>query len=355
LTVESANPVLVLVGGFLGAGKTTLLLHAADKLRAAGRRVAMITNDQGGNLVDTRFAAAAGTRVEEIVGGCFCCRFSDLVNAVERLQEYHPDVILAEPVGSCIDMAATVLRPIQRFYPGRWRLAPFTVLVDPQRARELLATDADPNLAYLFSKQLAEADLLCFNKSDLHDEFPELPGRFALRLSAVTGQGVTEWLDEILAGHGSAGSRPLEVDYRQYADAEAALGWLNCHAEVTLTHEWMSPAQMVGPLLEELDRGLSQAGVSIAHLKIFDQTPAGYVKASICRNGEEPLLEGELAASASGSHDLLLNLRAPADPAVLRAIVEQASSRLPGDLRILHLESFRPAPPKPEHRIASSS
>src|SRR5215472_5506559 len=97
------NPVLVLVGGFLGAGKTTLLLEAAARLRAYGRRVAMITNDQGGELVDTRLAEAMGTAVQEVVGGCFCCRFSDLVTAVEALSVHDPEFILAEPVGSCID------------------------------------------------------------------------------------------------------------------------------------------------------------------------------------------------------------------------------------------------------------
>ena len=54
------TPTLVLVGGFLGAGKTTLLLAAGQRLRRMGKRVGIITNDQGGELVDTRFARAAG-------------------------------------------------------------------------------------------------------------------------------------------------------------------------------------------------------------------------------------------------------------------------------------------------------
>src|SRR5262249_54051058 len=148
------RPLLVLVGGFLGAGKTTLLLQAAARLRAAGHRVAMITNDQGGALVDTRLASASGTEVQEIVGGCFCCRFSDLVTAIERLRAHDPEFILAEPVGSCIDISATVLQPMRQFHGDQYRLAPFTVLVDPHRARQLLAKGADPDLAYLFNNQL---------------------------------------------------------------------------------------------------------------------------------------------------------------------------------------------------------
>ncbi len=122
--MTSINPLLVLVGGFLGSGKTTLLLKTAARLSKAGSRVALITNDQGGALVDTRLAEASGTLTEEIAGGCFCCRFSDLIDSAERLRAHHPDVILAEPVGSCIDISATVLQPIKRFYGDRFRLAP---------------------------------------------------------------------------------------------------------------------------------------------------------------------------------------------------------------------------------------
>jgi G3E family GTPase len=149
---------LILVGGFLGAGKTTLLLAAGAWLRASGVRVGVITNDQGSELVDTRLVAAAGLETEEIAGGCFCCRFSEFLRSAERLLARAPQVILAEPVGSCTDLSATVVQPILRFYPDRFRLAPLTVLVDPIRARELLRPDADPHMAYLFRMQLAEAD-----------------------------------------------------------------------------------------------------------------------------------------------------------------------------------------------------
>ena len=64
---------VVLVGGFLGAGKTTTMLAAARLLEARGERVAVITNDQGTDLVDTRLAQLVGERecrVAEVTGGC---------------------------------------------------------------------------------------------------------------------------------------------------------------------------------------------------------------------------------------------------------------------------------------------
>jgi len=348
------NPVLVLVGGFLGAGKTTLLLEAAARLRAAGRRVAMITNDQGGELVDTRLAEAMGTDVQEIVGGCFCCRFSELVNAVEDLSAHDPEFILAEPVGSCIDISATVLQPLRRLYPDRIRLAPFTVLVDPERARQLMLPDADPNLAYLFWNQLAEADLVCISKADLYTELPDLPMVTTRRISSATGQGVPEWLGEVTNGAGVSGSHVLEVDYRKYADAEASLGWLNWQADVIL-YTPTGPAQVIGAWLDDLDQRLSSARIGIVHLKAFDQAATGYIKASLCQNGTEPAVDGDLSASPAARHRILLNLRAVAAPEQLRSIVERAAENLPGSVTRLHLESFRPAPPKPQYRLTNAN
>jgi hypothetical protein len=344
-------PVIVLVGGYLGSGKTTILLEAARILQQRNRRVALITNDQGGALVDTRMAVAAGAATEEIAGGCFCCRFSDFIGATDRLSAFRPDVILAEPVGSCIDISATVLQPLKRFYAESFRIAPFTVLVDPGRARELLARHPDDYAAYLFRNQIAEADLVCFSKADLYTDFPELPGALPARLSAHAGVGVQEWLAGVLSGSRAAGSRILDVDYDAYAAAEAALGWLNARARLRLDHPLSAP-EIAGPFLDDLAARLLQASAELAHLKVLDDTSAGYVKASLCDAAGEPILEGALTASPAGDHELLVNLRARSAPEVLESIVREALQKLPGSLEILELEAFRPARPRPEHRLS---
>jgi len=51
---------LALVGGFLGSGKTTLLVALARALVERGETVAIVTNDQGDTLVDTRYARSRG-------------------------------------------------------------------------------------------------------------------------------------------------------------------------------------------------------------------------------------------------------------------------------------------------------
>jgi CobW/HypB/UreG family nucleotide-binding protein len=339
----SDKPYLVLVGGFLGAGKTTLLLAAARLLQERGMRAAIITNDQGGSLVDTRQAVAAGVDSGEVAGACFCCRFADFVAAAESLLAARPDVIFAEPVGSCADISATVLQPLKHLHADEFRLAPYSVLVDPNRAF------SDPLLTYLYEKQIAEADLVVFTKSDMSPAASPHPPAASRSVSALTGQGVAEWLDEVMGGRLSVGGKLLDIDYGRYAAAEAALGWLNWEATLQSKVPF-TPVAVVGPLLESLDAQLTHAGAAIAHLKIFDQTHTGYLRAGICRNGDEPSVAGDLMASPAHDHELVINLRAQAAPAVLEAAVVFATAELPGELRVVHRQAFQPSPPVPEHR-----
>jgi CobW/HypB/UreG, nucleotide-binding domain len=333
---------LVPIGGFLGAGKTTLILAAARVLAGRGLRAAAIFNDQGADLVDTHLAAAGGVDADQVAGGCFCCRFSDLIGAAERLRAHAPDVIFAEAVGSCTDISATILQPLKRSYADRFRVAPYSVLVDPGRV-------FDGDWRFLFEKQLEEADLICFTRADRYREFPYLDGAPLRYLSGATGEGVAEWLDEVLAGRLAPGARILDIDYERYARAEATFAWMNCTAKVEL-REPLSPAMVVGPLLERLDAALTAGGLEIAHLKLIDEAASGYLKASLIRNGEEPAVEGMMTASPAARHELLFNVRAAGDPAHLRSIVEAQFTMLPGKVEMRAIQSFRPAPPKPERR-----
>lgn len=349
---DARRPILAPLGGFLGSGKTTLILAAARVLQARGLRAAAILNDQGSELVDAGFAGASGIAADQVTGGCFCCRFSDLVDAAERLRAHAPDVIFAEAVGSCTDISATTLQPLKLHYSEEFRLAPYSVLVDAERAFELAAAGEDSDLPFLFQTQIDEADLVCFTKVDCRERFPRIDRAPVRYLSALTGQGVAEWLDEVLAGQIPAGGRILEIDYERYARAEAALAWLNCSVTVQLETA-LSPALVVGPLLDQLDAALTAAGLQIAHLKILDESPAGFLKASIVANGGEPSVQGMLDASPAGRHELLVNARAAGEPETLRRVVETQLAKLAGKIEIRTMQCFRPAPPRPEHRMAA--
>jgi hypothetical protein len=348
----SERPIIVPLGGFLGSGKTTLILAASRVLKERGLRAAAVLNDQGHSLVDTEFVGSNGIAADQVTGGCFCCRFSELIDAAERLRKYSPDVIFAEAVGSCTDISATTLQPLKLYYSHQFCLAPYTVLIDPERARELDLSDATSDLSFLFRMQIDEADLLCFNKVDRHSEFPNIAGAPVRYISALTGQGVAEWLDEVLAGEVPAGGRILDIDYERYARAEAALAWLNCSVTVKLETP-LSPALLIGPLLDEMQRALTADGLRVVHLKLSDDSASGYLKASIISNGAEPVVHGMLDASPAELHQLLLNVRAEGDPATLQRIVEEQLAKLPGEIELGNMQCFSPAPPKPEHRMAS--
>ena len=310
------KPLVALVGGFLGAGKTTLILKAAQVLRARGVVPAAVLNDQGSELVDTHFVRSRGVPSDEVTGGCFCCRFPELVEALERVSAHRPDVIFAEAVGSCTDLVATTLRPLLREYGAIYRFAPFSVLVHEQ--------PDDPELRFLFDRQLEEADLVIRRDVD-----------------------VEGWLDSLMGAGWLPGVRSISVDYERYAKAEAALGWLNGRATVR-PNPPLSPSMIVGPLLDELDGAFTQAGVRIVHLKAIGQCESGYVKASVTANGQEPTVKGVLDASPAGEHELLINLRALGAPDLLRTIVENAFAGLA--CSECSVQSFRPAAPEPYHR-----
>jgi hypothetical protein len=217
----------------------------------------------------------------------------------------------------------------------------------------MLEADADPDMRFLFDKQLQEADLVCFTKSDLYPDYPEMGIPHARQLSAKSGQGVAAWLNEVLSGAIASGDQTLEIDYSEYARAEAALAWLNLRAffEPKRLH---SPAMLLGPLLDHLDTALSAEKISIAHLKAIVTSPTGFLKAAICGNGQEPIVEGDLDASPAGKLDLLLNLRAVGEPAHVREIVEREIQKLDAGLTQFAVDCFSPAAPVPERRIAKA-
>jgi G3E family GTPase len=285
---------LILVGGFLGAGKTTLLAQAASKLSAAKMRVGLITNDQAADLVDTEMLRGKGFGVNEVAGGCFCCRFDDLVNASDKLiAEYKPDVLIGEPVGSCTDLAATVVRPMNTFHGDKIRATPFTVVVDPDRLKDMLTGEATNPLSkkvlYIYGKQLEEADVIALNKSDtlsaaeitrLSEELMRrFPQAKVVPVSAVTGDGLDAWLEYVLRD-GPAGQNIAEVDYDVYADGEAELGWLNASVKLSSDNpvDWK---RFCLDLLKYFRVLLHEKKVEAAHVKLALNAPGTALVANL--------------------------------------------------------------------------
>ena len=361
---------LVLVGGFLGAGKTTTIAGLAHRMVARGQRVAVVTNDQGSALVDTVRVQSEGLAVREVTGACFCCRFDDLVERCHDLvAAEQPDVILAEPVGSCTDLAATVINPLRRLFGDRFSAGPLIALFQPTHGMAILkggpgALPAD--VAYVLRKQLEEADAIAINRVDeipfpLVDEIASLlsarfPGRPLLRTSAVTGQGLDALLALVDGLEG--GSAPgIDVDYDRYARGEAALGWLNASSRVTGPVPFAAGPFVLG-VVEEVQRRAAAAGAAIAHLKASAVTPEGVAVANAIDASRPPRLSVD-AAPAAASAELTVNARVVADPEWLERAVRESLLAV-ADARGLKAtwasaECFRPARPQPTHREPSAA
>ena len=351
----------IMLGGFLGAGKTTTIARLACSYRDCGERVAVITNDHASDLVDSHTLRSLGLDVGEIAGACFCGDVDELITAVDQVgMAARPDVVLVEPVGSCTDMVASVIRPLQRLFADRFEIAPYGVLLKPSHGLKILSGRPgggfSPKAEYIFRKQLEEADFVAINRIDqlspkqvteleqlLSQQCPTTP---VLRLSAKTGEGFdafTAFLDQ----RGAFGQRLLALDHEEYAAGEAELGWFNGSYLVHGAASFDLDSLVLGTVtrLQEL---FGAAGVEPGHLKALGIWEGTCSIANLIASNVPAELSRAAAARVPKVH-LLINARVAADPALLAEMVQKALSDMVSSLELTitdqHTQCFRPGQP----------
>ena len=365
---------LIFAGGFLGSGKTTALSAIARRLIQRGMRVGIVTNDQTENLVDTvivkQMLGELGVPVEEVVEGCFCCKFEELIDHMEKILIHQPDALLGEPVGSCTDFVAAVANPIKIHYKDEFRFAPFSTMVDPHRVREFMLGETDTTfpeeVTYLFMKQLEESDLIVLNKIDLleDDEIRRLTsilekkfsGKKVMAVSAREGRGMDQWLEVLLSGRPGANTVLRQIDYDRYARAEAALGWLNSAIKVSAS-EGFDAGEFLKSLAETIRNAFQQKNAGIGHLKFVITSAGKATWANVTHLAVEPVISGEqLGNVLKGT--LILNARVRLEPDELEKIVRKSLSRVFKEAniryKIVELQCFSPAYPEPPYLIRDS-
>jgi cobalamin biosynthesis protein CobW len=177
------------VTGFLGAGKTTLIRHMLAN--ANGRRIALIINEFGDLGVDGDILKGCGDEtcreedIMELSNGCICCTVADdFIPTMEKLlaREDAPDHIVIETSGLALP------QPLIRAFnwpgistkvtvDGVVTVVDAKAVFDGQFAHNVAAVDAqrkldenldhDTPLSELFDDQMACADMVVVNKSDL--------------------------------------------------------------------------------------------------------------------------------------------------------------------------------------------
>jgi hypothetical protein len=224
-----------------------------------------------------------------------------------------------------------------------------------------------PKAAYIFTKQLEEADAIVVNRVDEFDaaQLDELTGliqeRYVgvpiLRVSAVTGQGF-DALVELLDRTGGFGHKVLDIDYDIYAEGEAELGWLNASFGLTAATAFDLDALLTA-ILSDLAAVCKKLGGEVAHLKLIGMDEAGaFGVGNVVSSDTEPKLS--LASGLSPREaELIVNARVAIDPAVLEAevrrVVQEQCEKAGVKLELRTSQILRPGRPVPTHRYAKAT
>jgi Ni2+-binding GTPase involved in maturation of urease and hydrogenase len=357
---------LHLVGGFLGSGKTTAIIHAAKELIAQGKRVGVVTNDQGKYLVDTAFFRLSDIPTVEVTGGCFCCNYDDLDERLEQLQnEIQPDVIFAESVGSCGDLVSTVIKPLLTLGEAGAKPTSFSVFADSRILQIRLSGEELPyseNVAYIFDKQIEEAPILVINKVDLieTEEAHALagmarsayPSKVVLLQNSLEPEHVHRWV-HLISQNGIVADQGLfEIDYQRYGSGEAQLSWLDLQYQFQTSRGdgRIFLLDLMGGLLAEI----RTHQIPIGHVKFLIQCENIESKISFTMVDEEDW-QKNVPTISEKVFDLLINARVEMPSQALyhlvRAVTERCAQQNNVEVTVISSEYFHPGFPTPTHRM----
>ena len=354
---------LLLVGGFLGSGKTTAIATAAKIFAKDNISLAVITNDQGSQLVDAAFIRSLHIAGNEVRSGCFCCNYDQFYSSIEGLKaSVHPEIIFAEAVGSCADLVATLVKPLNRFHPDiDVSLSVFAdgpVLLCSIEGRSSFVSN---DIQYIYKKQLEEAGLIVINKCDLLTENEikkvqsilksEHPGRTLLFQDSRQEASVKKWMEVIQNKAETKKLTALAIDYEKYGAGEAALAWLDASIVIHSKQRAIGKAyEFINNIADEV----SFQKFSIGHLKFFLESGEWQKKISYTR-GHNEKLDTSNSEMIADHVRVLVNARVETDPDELKKIFYSTIQKIQDQncqAEIFNLASFRPGYPKPAHRLS---
>ena len=357
---------LCLVGGFLGSGKTTAIVEAAKYLSDEKKKVGVITNDQGTQQVDGMFVKSNNIPSEEVSGGCFCCNYEDLENSIYALiDSNNPDIIFAESVGSCTDLAATVINPLLRFNPDKYEIV-LSVFADIRLLIQFLKNEKYffyDNVNYIYEKQLEEADIIVVNKIDLLNEMQlavakrliaeAYSDKIVRYQNSLLKESVIEWLQLVNDNFYNLSLRSTpEINFDIYGAGEAELAWLD--EEIGIVTNDNNAIAATYNFINKIYTKIVQHEYPIGHLKFLIND--GKKQWKISFNSIDVYQEVNVPHHRETDRIIILiNARVQAPPILLRKIIAETviETELEMKCKIIenNLSVFQPGYPNPTHRI----
>ena len=325
---------VMLISGFLGSGKTTTMVSMAEFMRSQGKVCALITNDLGSNLVDTNFVASHHVPVVEISDGCLCHDVPQTVASFEKLSLENPDLIIFEPVGCCVDMVRQVYVDLQKNYPEEYELAPVTAVVDPIRYQAIVMQEGENTLpresAYMFERQLAEAEIFLLNKTDLltdneikaitqslNENYPDVT---VIPICAKDGIGFDKWAEHILSGKKSK-IKSLVMDWDLVFVGAKKMGWYNCSNKIAgINNKRVDMNIFINDLMIQIKEELKKQSIEAVHLKAIVKSGDQFAKAALTSLKNDIFVSHTMNTPVPDAA-LVINIRAVATPETLSAII----------------------------------
>jgi G3E family GTPase len=168
--VDERVPVTVLTG-FLGSGKTTLLNRILTEHH--GMRIAVIENEFGEVGIDDALVLDAEEEIFEMNNGCICCTVrGDLIRILSALMRRREkfDHILIETTGLADPAPVAQTFFMDDEIAAQLRLDAIVTLVDAAHALQHLDEVKPEGVENEAVEQIAFADRIVLNKTDLADE-----------------------------------------------------------------------------------------------------------------------------------------------------------------------------------------
>ncbi len=153
---------IVLVAGIPGSGKTTVIREATR-----GHDIVFISNndqsaammkDAGCDIVDTFPFRSPCARVRQ-----FQFRVSNIID------QYHPDVIVSEPPGNCLEMSSPMMNPLYLLKDKGIELAPLITVIDASDLIQKGMSDESTE-SFRYRNMINESDVVVLTFSDDIDD-----------------------------------------------------------------------------------------------------------------------------------------------------------------------------------------